>query len=102
MMTCPKYGRSFEALGIGERPLAGSKNTSLGDPYRTLSVDGIRIPNGCAIATELEEYSAAANASRRSHLAVPGERTWRRTIDTNGRPQPRRTPRQPRVQALSG
>ena len=58
MMTWAEYGRCFEALGIGEKPLAGDKNTSPGEPYRTLSANGIRIPNGCAISAGLEGHGA--------------------------------------------
>jgi hypothetical protein len=32
MTTCTKYGRCFEALGVGERPLVGDRDASPGEP----------------------------------------------------------------------
>jgi len=39
----------FDEIGIGDVPLVGGKNASLGEMYTHLSSQGIRIPNGFAI-----------------------------------------------------
>jgi pyruvate,water dikinase len=46
------YIRFFEELGIGDVPLVGGKNASLGEMYRELSSQGLRVPNGFAITAE--------------------------------------------------
>ena len=51
-MTTFKYVRFFEEIGIGDVPLVGGKNASLGEMYRNLSDDGVRVPNGFAITAE--------------------------------------------------
>jgi pyruvate, water dikinase len=44
-----KYIRWFEEIKIEDVPLVGGKNASLGEMYRELSTEGVRIPNGFAI-----------------------------------------------------
>ena len=39
----------FDELSIGDVPLVGGKNASLGEMYRNLTKRGVRIPNGFAI-----------------------------------------------------
>lgn len=39
----------FDELGIEDIPLVGGKNASLGEMYRLLTKEGVRIPNGFAI-----------------------------------------------------
>jgi pyruvate, water dikinase len=51
-MTGPKYVRFFEEFGIEDVPLVGGKNASLGEMYRKLSDEGVRVPNGFAITAE--------------------------------------------------
>ena len=51
-MSQAKYIRFFEEIGIGDVPLVGGKNASLGEMYRELSADGVLIPNGFAITAE--------------------------------------------------
>jgi pyruvate,water dikinase len=46
------YTMSFEEFGIEDVPLVGGKNASLGEMYRRLSSDGIRVPNGFAVTAE--------------------------------------------------
>lgn len=47
-----KYIRWFEELTIDDIPLVGGKNASLGEMYRELGAEGIRVPNGFAITAE--------------------------------------------------
>ncbi|ANJ67074.1 phosphoenolpyruvate synthase [Halothiobacillus diazotrophicus] len=51
-----KYIRFFEELGIEDVPLVGGKNASLGEMYRKLTSEGVRIPNGFAITAEAYTY----------------------------------------------
>ena len=44
--------RWFEELGIDDIPLVGGKNASLGEMYRELTPQGVRIPNGFAITAQ--------------------------------------------------
>jgi pyruvate,water dikinase len=59
-MSNPKYVRFFEELGIDDVPLVGGKNASLGEMYRNLSGEGVRIPNGFAITAEGYRYMLEA------------------------------------------
>jgi len=47
-----QYVRFFEEIGIGDVPLVGGKNASLGEMYRNLSGEGVRVPNGFAITAD--------------------------------------------------
>ncbi len=51
-MPSPRYIRWFDDIGIDDIPLVGGKAASLGEMYRTLSPQGIRVPNGFAITSE--------------------------------------------------
>ena len=51
-----KYIRWFEEIGIENVPLVGGKNASLGEMYRELSSEGVKIPNGFAITAEAYRY----------------------------------------------
>ena len=58
-----KYIRFFDEIGIADVPLVGGKNAALGEMYRKLSGQGVRVPNGFAITAEgyrfmLEEAGA--------------------------------------------
>jgi pyruvate,water dikinase len=62
-MERSKYLRFFDEIGIEDVPLVGGKNASLGEMYRKLSAEGVRVPNGFAITAEsyrlmLEEAGA--------------------------------------------
>jgi pyruvate,water dikinase len=46
------YIRWFEELSLGDIPLVGGKNASLGEMYRELSSKGVKVPNGFAITAE--------------------------------------------------
>ena len=43
------YIRWFKELGIGDIPLVGGKNASLGEMYRELTPKGVKVPNGFAV-----------------------------------------------------
>lgn len=47
-----KYIRRFEEIKIEDVPLVGGKNASLGEMYRELTSQGIKIPNGFAVTAE--------------------------------------------------
>ncbi len=46
------YIRWFSAITIGDVPLVGGKNASLGEMYRELRPLGVKIPNGFAVTAE--------------------------------------------------
>jgi pyruvate,water dikinase len=46
----------FDEIGIGDVPMVGGKNASLGEMYRKLHSQGINIPNGFAIAAYAYRY----------------------------------------------
>ncbi|MGZ8182770.1 MAG: phosphoenolpyruvate synthase [Methylobacter sp.] len=50
------YIRWFNELTIDDVPLVGGKNASLGEMYRELTPQGIRIPNGFAVTAEAYRY----------------------------------------------
>ncbi|PKY11140.1 phosphoenolpyruvate synthase [Acidithiobacillus marinus] len=47
-----KYIRFFKEIRIEDVPLVGGKNASLGEMYRELTPQGVRVPNGFAITGE--------------------------------------------------
>ncbi len=62
-MERARYLRFFEEIGIDDVPLVGGKNASLGEMYRKLSAEGVRVPNGFAVTADgyrlmLEEAGA--------------------------------------------
>jgi pyruvate, water dikinase len=62
-MERSKYLTFFDEIGIADVPLVGGKNASIGEMYRKLSGQGVRVPNGFAITAEgyrlmLEEAGA--------------------------------------------
>ena len=70
-MTNFKYIRFFEEIGIEDVPLVGGKNASLGEMYRELSGEGVRVPNGFAITAEAYRYMLdAAGALEALHDAL--------------------------------
>ena len=44
--------RWFAELGVGDVPLVGGKNASLGEMFRELGAQGVRVPNGFAVTAE--------------------------------------------------
>ncbi|EKD56819.1 MAG: hypothetical protein ACD_58C00079G0002, partial [uncultured bacterium] len=46
----------FKELNMGDVPLVGGKNASLGEMYQNMSAQGVRVPNGYAITASAYEY----------------------------------------------
>jgi pyruvate,water dikinase len=71
--TTNEYVRWFSDLGISDVPLVGGKNASLGEMYRELTAQGVRVPNGFAITAAAYQYVLdQANAWPRLHAALDG------------------------------
>ncbi len=51
-----EYIRRFADLGMQDVPLVGGKNASLGEMYRTLAAQQIKVPNGFATTAEAYRY----------------------------------------------
>jgi len=51
-----QYIRWFNQLGINDIPLVGGKNASLGEMYRQLADQDVKVPNGFAITAEAYRY----------------------------------------------
>ena len=57
MITVVKrYIRSFEETGIEDIGLVGGKNAALGELYRNLTPQGVKVPNGFAITADAYRY----------------------------------------------
>ncbi|HKI63761.1 MAG TPA: PEP/pyruvate-binding domain-containing protein, partial [Burkholderiales bacterium] len=56
MPTQYRYIRFFNEIGIDDVPSVGGKNASLGEMYRELTPQGVRVPNGFAITAEAYRY----------------------------------------------
>jgi pyruvate,water dikinase len=56
MPAHPRYIRYFNEIGIDDVPSVGGKNASLGEMYRALTRQGVRVPNGFAITAEAYRY----------------------------------------------
>lgn len=52
MSNTQRYIRFFKDIGIEDVPLVGGKNASLGEMFRELSTQGVRVPNGFAIVAD--------------------------------------------------
>ena len=67
------YIRWFNELGIDDVPLVGGKNASLGEMYRNLTSEGVRIPNGFAVTAGAYRYVLDHNnAWPQLHAALGG------------------------------
>ena len=67
------YIRWFAELGVDDVPLVGGKNASLGEMYRELTPQGVRVPNGFAVTAEAyRDTLTAAGAWDRLHEALDG------------------------------
>ena len=68
-----RFIRFFEEIGIGDVPLVGGKNASLGEMYRELTSKGLLVPNGFAITAEAYRYALSrTNAWNDLHGALDG------------------------------
>jgi pyruvate,water dikinase len=52
MAAATNYVRWFSEIGIGDVPIVGGKNASLGEMYRELQGSGVKVPNGFAVTAE--------------------------------------------------
>ena len=57
------YIKWFEELGIKDVPSVGGKNASLGEMYRNLTAEGVRVPNGFAVTAEAYDYVLKENGA---------------------------------------
>jgi pyruvate,water dikinase len=68
-----RYVRFFSQIGIGDVPLVGGKNASLGEMYQELTPRGIRVPNGFAVTAEAYRHTLdQADAWTALHAALDG------------------------------
>ena len=56
MTKSNNFIRWFEELSIDDIPLVGGKNASLGEMYRELTPEGVKVPNGFAITADAYRY----------------------------------------------
>tara|TARA_R110000737_G_scaffold93541_2_gene126877 strand:+ start:13868 stop:16441 length:2574 start_codon:yes stop_codon:yes gene_type:complete len=56
-----KYIRWFEEIGMEDVPQVGGKNASLGEMYKKLTAQGVRVPNGFGITAQAYQYVLSAN-----------------------------------------
>lgn len=68
-----KYIKWFSDIGAEDVAVVGGKNASLGEMYRTLSDQGVRVPNGFAITAQAHRLVMdQADAWSRLHQALDG------------------------------
>ena len=53
------YIRFFEDIGIEDVPQVGGKNAAIGEMFRALTSQGVRVPNGFAIVADAYRHAAA-------------------------------------------
>jgi len=58
-----KYIKWFGEIGIEDVDEVGGKNASLGEMYRTLTQEGVRVPNGFAVTAEAYRYVLEKNGA---------------------------------------
>ncbi len=54
--SLPDYIRWFSEIGIDDVPTVGGKNASLGEMYRELSTQGVKVPNGFVLTADAYRY----------------------------------------------
>ena len=68
-----RFIRWFSELGVADVPLVGGKNASLGEMFRELGAQGVRVPNGFAVTAEAYRYMLdQADAWPGLHRALDG------------------------------
>jgi pyruvate,water dikinase len=68
-----KYIRFFNEIGVNDVALVGGKTASLGEMYRKLTPEGVKVPNGFAITAEAYRYILdEGNAWDDLHKALDG------------------------------
>jgi len=72
-MALISFIRKFEEIGIDDVPLVGGKNASLGEMYRNLAAEGVRVTNGYAVTAEAYRHMMdQAKAWGPLHAALDG------------------------------
>ncbi len=56
-----QYIKWFKEVGIGDVPEVGGKNASLGEMYRNLTGEGVRVPNGFAVTATAYRHVLETN-----------------------------------------
>jgi pyruvate,water dikinase len=68
-----KYVRFFKEIGVDDVALVGGKTSSLGEMYRKLTPQGVKVPNGFAITAAAYRYILdKSNAWDALHKALEG------------------------------
>jgi len=68
-----RFIRWFAEITLDDVPLVGGKNASLGELYRELTPQGVRVPNGFAVTAEAYRHTLErAGAWERLHQALDG------------------------------
>jgi pyruvate,water dikinase len=68
-----RFIRWFRELGIGDVPLVGGKNASLGEMFQALTPHGVRVPDGFAITAEgYRHFLRSAGLDRRIDAILKG------------------------------
>src|SRR6187397_2386537 len=60
----------FADTGIDDVPLVGGKNASLGEMYRELAAQGVKVPNGFSITAEAYRYFLRETGIEKSISAI--------------------------------
>jgi hypothetical protein len=60
MATDGPFIRWFEDLSLEDVPIVGGKNASVGEMYRELSAQGVRVPNGFAVTAAAYRHVVAS------------------------------------------
>lgn len=55
-MATPRFIHFFDDIGMDDVPDVGGKNASLGEMYRNLTSQGVKVPNGFAITADAYRY----------------------------------------------
>jgi pyruvate, water dikinase len=64
-MPAPRFIRWFREIGLDDVAAVGGKNASLGELYRELTPEGIRVPNGFAVTAEAYRHFLRAGGLER-------------------------------------
>jgi pyruvate,water dikinase len=62
-MSDQRFVRDFAEIGLDDVPLVGGKNASLGEMYRELTTQGLRVPDGFAVTAEAYRRTLEANGA---------------------------------------
>ncbi len=67
------YIKWFSEIGIDDIPEVGGKNASLGEMYRNLTAEGVRVPNGFAVTAAAYRHVLESNGAwEKLHQALDG------------------------------